>query len=236
MGFMYFAPCELAQVDEWKQKVSYAFDSVGTPTTQSPTGPGGVCGVIIGDAGAWAGNEPRLFHVPDTQTWVELPGTDGMYVGWYELPTPDQLARPKQLRGRGVELADGNEWLIPLARYFVECGSDYGFTCALPSAASYDGEKWSESGPVAKYQPLWDIALRWLEEMTPEEDGTATVQDDCNDCVSVLGFNYRLGPIECSVLKLLTADARGEIVATVLDIHTFLEWSKKNETAAGMSS
>lgn len=235
MSFLYYAPCQRHAISEVRKEIAYAFDSEGGPVRECHPGPDERPGIVFGDGAAWSGRENKVGHYPETQTWHQIPKSE-IWIGYYELPTPDELARPKQLRGLPVELADGNQWLVPVARNFVESEGDYGFVCALPSARKFDGEKWMTNGPIPKYRLLWEIATNWAETISPSYDGNATVEDECEGCVDVLSVNYRVHRAEISVIGLLTEESRGEIISAALDLQTFLDWSKKNETSAGTNS
>jgi len=96
-----------------------AVDTRGGPafSTVHRNGPdGGAGGIAVGGPAARC---PRLGYYPEEQTWCGC--ADGAYWVGYETsrrPTPEDLARPEQVDGYPVELLDGQEWLVPVARVF----------------------------------------------------------------------------------------------------------------------
>lgn len=235
MSFVYFvastsrtAPTCLAYAFDGKQPA--VRDIIGA-------GPGGNPGKLFG-AGRWLHDGTGLGYFPDRQTWVG-PTTDGVWIGFANdaPPTPEELARETQLRGHLVRLADGNNWLVPVARAFT----DGRWTSSLPRKLAYDTatQTWTYDKPEMRFQPLWDIASKWMDYISQggekdDEGNVETVVDvsvaeAAQLCSDVLSFNYCVGPLECSQLGLFNDSTVVELLNAVVDMPTLNAWLKKKD-------
>ena len=115
------------------------------------------------------------FGIHDGQHWEPF-GPDGVAIGWREgeLPTAEQLAKPKQMAGHSVRGADGQEWLVPVARQFVADDAGARWEVQVPRVLKLnEANQWVYDGINQRYRALWDVACRWWEECT-----AAAKQDD----------------------------------------------------------
>lgn len=109
--------------------------------------------------------------------------------------TPEALLRPDHLGGKSVQLDDGREWLIPVAR-------------SLPHRYGKD-----EQGRIARivkhdYRSFYDRALHFYERFLALSVGgeDITLTDAWGFAVEALSMNYRLDENIIDWLGLLTDD------------------------------
>lgn len=188
-------------------------------TSQGPGG--GDCTLIcIGD------DAKQLYFKPEEQTWQQ--SLNGKYrVGFYENDRPDEqsLRRKKQLAGFEVELGDGGKWLIPVAR-IITGGS------VLPQSLilGKDGAIVTEALPQyaefsAKAEKLWEdfqVENKWKEGKTK-----LTVAERMTFAIEALAWNYHINIEEVNLLKLITTENLGEIMAAIIDVPTIIEVAKQ---------
>ncbi len=198
-------------------------------------GPGGnAAGVTI----AAGFDEARVGFFPERQTWVQVPGSPA-WCGYYndELPTPDELARAETIAGYFVKLADGRNWLVPVARAIGEAGWYH----VLPRLSTLDADgNWQAGEVVDRYRPLWKLATDWWDtlaaariEEKPDGDGARVTFDfqQTHDAASAaLATNYRIGKIEASLLGLFDDNVVREILNAVVDLPALEEFAKKKMT------
>lgn len=163
------------------------------------------------------------------QVWRQVPGSEA-WVGHYKdrRPTPDNLARTEQLPGHWLKLLDGSEWLVPIARDWIEADGDCRWRIVLPRALDLAADgRWTYGPVVARYQPLWELTEAWISHRCGKPQERFADQGDINAAVYVLQQNYRLGRVEAAMLGIL----RDELVAPVLDClidwPTWLAYCKK---------
>jgi hypothetical protein len=206
-GIMYYAsgPTGTVSLDLAKRwGLGHAFaESPFAREVKSHT-PDGNDGLIFGD-------EARLkpYHVlmrMEEQEWRRLPDRDGrppLWIGWWKEspPTPDALARKRQLPGPEVSLADGAMWKIPLVRRFD--GSREQWDCFLPCLLAQDAAGKITKGEVVKaYAELWKAtAAAWEATVENRDLPDAEV-------LAALGLlvatNYVIGAEEFLALGLLS--------------------------------
>lgn len=179
-----------------------------------PTGKGGT--LACWDHGGHPDLDPVRLYDPDAQTWRPAPArgelAEGRYwIGWETArpPRPVDLERDKTLQGRTVELADGNQWLIPIA-------------CQLPRTWGA-----SKSRIVNRYVGYFEAAIEAVTQwLFVSDDGQgygfrvpldAGLDGGMGALVAQsLALNYRLNADVLDALELIDSDC----VATVLDAIT----------------
>jgi hypothetical protein len=225
VSFLYFAACQQHELNAQRATIAYAFDSPGGPSSQTTAGPNGRPGIVFGDAVGWQEREAQLGYFADRQQWTQMPASD-VWVGWYDLPSPDHLVRPKTLRGHSTELSDGNHWVIPILRQLTPNGLE----CALPVQDSWDGSQWQPgTQPIAKYRYLWDAS----EQLTSPVEGANLYQLERNFCCMLLATNYRVSQVECGILALLTESDRVAMFGASIDMPTYEQILKKKRERDG---
>ena len=232
--------------------LGHAFDPSGrgvpAPTLADITGgPDGQAGVIA----ACDSRVKRIRYEPDRQTWKKMPAAVStqssvlspqssalsplsIYLGWYtaEPPTPADLARPKMLAGNPVQLADGNDWTVPLARAWIEGedGDESGWLTVLPQHAGLDERgEWATDGVVTRYRRLWELACKYWDAALAADrgdDGTLAFEfAELNDAaVLALRTNYYIGRAEVSALGLFETYTARDVMEALIDMATVREW------------
>lgn len=228
--------------------LGYAFDPSGrgvdAPTLADITGgPDGQSGVIA----ACDSRVKRIRYEPDRQTWVAAPPLSAAptapasndthhstWLGWYtaDPPTPADLARPKMLAGNPVQLADGNDWIVPLARAWIEGqdGEQSGWLTVLPQHAGMDERgEWSPDGVVKRYRRLWELACKYWDAALAadrEDDKTLAFEfSELNEsAVLALRTNYYIGRSEVSALGLFETYTAQSVMEALIDMAMVREW------------
>jgi hypothetical protein len=246
-GFLYYLPSRsqgLKPAEARAAGLDYAIDDRLT-AVDVVRGPDGGRGVLIANPNCISAAE--CANRPDQQTWAKGPIWIGMAAA--SRPGPASLARTRQLGGHVVRLLDGADWIVPIARGWVEEDGDAHWYHALPRRSVFippeDGEPgtWQPGGVVEAFAPLWELANRWLQaeaEAAAAEShsaeggaGSASVKASFDfsgaheAAVEALAVNYRIGPTEASLLGLLSADVCREVLDALVDRPTLVAWLQK---------
>jgi len=255
-GFLYYIPggdqsISIERLGELG--LGHAFEKAGGVTVSGVrnNGPDGGAGVIVADPRRVP--DARVGCYRDQQTWERYAGD--YCLGFYtkERPGPHDLARPKALGGRPVELADGNPWLVPVVQMWSDDEQDEGFRCALPSRLELDWTtgKWEPTGVAPAYREVLDGCLRWWDQRQKALFGAADAQgEDLDDdeviqaeveisfseaadlAVQLLSLNYAIGRAEVSMLGLFDTERVRQILDAAVDVDFFLESLKKKVRAS----
>lgn len=156
------------------------------------TGPCGNAGQLA-KPGAKAAE--RLEYL-DTQTWVNCGG--GFWLGWEgAAPGPEDLARKEKVGGHTVRLADGRDWMVPLARVFPE-------GTLLPRVYTFgpNGEEVQDVMP--RYVGLSRKAEALFERYSSGEGWEFSEDEGFALAAEALGVNYRITAYEARALGLFT--------------------------------
>lgn len=234
-GFLYFL--EGANEAQGRELLSLrGLGHVAAPslsTRGANTGPGGVGGIVLADSLRVAGG--LIGFYPDQQTWRQVPGQEGAWVGLMnqERPGPADLARAERIAGEDVELGDGSLWHVPHAVDFGGGGLDR--TIELDEEG-----RWRAGQIVPEYRWLWDLAWQWRDAI----DGLVAWGDEHADeagepsfagfadqrleldwiasrSVEVLAANYVIGPVEAAMLGLLVTGRRWAVLNALCDMGSF---------------
>lgn len=241
-GFLYYLPgVEMLTLEQARQRgFSYAMEGRDIHARQVARGPEGQGqGVVFADPDRVP--QGRIGFYPERQTWRRIPQSDG----WIGLdkeqpPEPKDLARAKQLSGHWVELADGRQWLAPVARGQADVEGDLQWYCALPREITVSDEgAWTRGEVLPRYAELWQRALAFWDVFRAElmEDDTqpaAGDDDQLNDLsLFALSLNYTIGKAELRLLGLFDLAARSRVLAALVDWPTMEAWLKKKHPVTG---
>ena len=217
-GFLYFLPAATQGGVDFATLKKYGLAHiVDTPKQElihrGCLGPENIQGVIVGAADRWDFGDVKN---SDAITWKRFPkvvGPEGLspWLGYVEangLPVTSELARSIQLPGEPLSLADGNEWLVPIAR-------DIEGNCKLPMAIDLDEEtgEWVLSKVRAEYSKIWNHAIGYYTALTvaalaAREANEPTFKFDIPDgealVVDALATNYRVSARELATLGVLS--------------------------------
>ena len=197
------------------------------------TGPAGEAGKIVCHP---TSDDAEICYDSDRQAWRQIPGEQG-FVGWLKgmQMQPEQLARREQIAGQLVTLADGNEWIVPTARAPVE---DYGtlrYQVRLPRTMQFDDDgNWIYGDVESRFDRLMTIADKWSAVRFSDDDDEidVTVAEATAMAVEALGYNYRVGPIEVSALRLINQQTVGKILDAVIDFDAWWLLVQKKTSAS----
>lgn len=216
-GFLYFLPSaaqgNISYDDLKRYGISHIVDSPKDSLIhRGCMGPENIQGVIVGAEDRWDFGQVKM---NDQLTWKRFPkvvGPDGLtpWLGWYEaegMPTPIELARLNQIPGEHLTLADGNDWLVPVARDIEGC--------KLPVAFDLDDEtgEWVRSKVRREYAAIWKHASDYytayiVAAMAAREKGETVVSFNIEDgeslVVDALAVNYRVSARELASLGVLS--------------------------------
>ena len=182
-------------------------------------GPGGTAGLLVADPST----SPILKYDPAGQTWARCWRPAGKPTPWIgysnaDPPKPGDLIKPSTLKGHDVELNDGNEWHVPIARSIETISGVRYMVINLPRVMTIDDEgEWAEGDVVAEFAPLWEIAAKWWDHWTlaakqalagdgeidkPVEVEVVEFNPAHEYAVTVLGYNYKIGRDEVAALGM----------------------------------
>lgn len=201
-----------------------------------PDGGGGAIGIV-------SPGDPKRGYYPDRQRWRKIPGCDVWAGIWTDQPLlSDGLARRRLLPGEMVEMADGREWLVPVARRWVVDEDGGGWCCALPERSRLgDDGQWTRGDVIEQYASLWRIASDWdtaLNGAATEsgEDGvtlaTFTFDKLHESALTVLGYNYRIGAVEADLLGVLSDAHCQSVLMATIDFAARVAFNQKKREAA----
>ena len=216
-SFIYFIPGVqgLLRGQVKRYGLAYAFPaSAPFATRRLDPGPAGG-GVLV------ATTSEDCHYNADAQTWQDC----GRYWLGYETekpPGPDDLKRPEQIDGHRVMLADGNEWLIPVAREMR------GKTKFPKRLAIGPDCKWV-TVPMPEYAALFKRAEEVFDAYMEGGEGKEVTIADLNFFCDALALNYRVSAREVSALGLLTTANQVQAVGAVIDWPTLLEAAESME-------
>lgn len=144
--------------------------------------------------------------------------------------SPTILERRKMISGHKWTDIQGSEWLIPVARRFVDNLS----TCALDRTLKVDKSgEWMFGDVIASQARLWEVATEFYNELAEKSrnsDGEVfqlPVPDFDAICSVVLGANYRVSKFEMGILNRMVVKDFYEIAKLMIDVPSVEELKKK---------
>lgn len=177
---------------------------------QSPSGKPGVVYTPRGRAG----------YFPEQQTWEKR---KGYWLGrWNDQAlTPESVLRHEHHGGVPVKMADGREWLVPIAHQ-------------LPHGHFFDG-RW-ERRVKEPFREYWERTLAyyeaWREAFAPGGDKQVSFEwsELADYACLALGFNYYLTPDLVSNGKLLDDAAIEAVQAAAMQQHLIAAVAAQKKT------
>ena len=154
----------------------------------------------------------RIGYYPDDQAWVKISGQD-YWIGYATQPSEIQLRREYIVEGEDHELANGESWVCPIVRKRGKV--------SLPSKWGIDAESGEFSQVVlANYADAWKMACEAWDHVM----GDTSIEKPraFEICVCALAVNYRIGPIEASILGLIDDTNYDKVFGALID-RTFWE-------------
>lgn len=190
-------------------------------------GPGGLQGIYLS-----LNQHPFDLQIHNQADWQPMSNERKTWVRMHQQPEPAQMERPSLLDGYWVRMADGKQWLIPRALQWTSLEH---CTPSLPRYDQFDGEsgQWASGELLPAYRRLWEVTGQVLEYLEGDRELSAT--EEVESVVEALTVHYRMGPIECSLAKLLTVQVRIAVWSAMID-RQGLDQLKKNAADAGSNS
>lgn len=241
-GFLYFLPNAKvsdvpANLKSWG--LGYLIDGEDQTLWHRGATIAGVHGLVIGSSRNWEVEEVKA---SDKIEWVKFPkpfAEQQAWLGWIKdrpMPGPDDLARAKQISGELTTLADGNRWLLPIAKQYTEDG----YAVNLPVCFGLNEETgdWITDSVVPQYRAIWNHANQYLNarlSAVVDEDGKATwtIPDGEKLVEDALQTNYRVSIREIASLGLLVSGIFQLVGEVLIDSHGWGELKKKAEADTG---
>lgn len=207
-------------------------------------GPDGKSGVIYQQNAT----TKSLQYDKDKQRWKRIPNTDA-YVGvWInDPPKAADLAKSDAISGNFIKLGDGDEWLIPIARF--ECDNETtgcltpqvdvdDFGNIIPGEFSPTQDKLNQMAERLA-QSFIDGFNRFVNEPSPNSHFRFDIDD--HDPFDIIAANYRVSPAEIVLLNLFRwrDEAYKDIVKVFIDANGFValyakkKLSELNSTTVG---
>lgn len=231
-GFVYFVADATPGTAVRDGALEYAFDGRQPVTRECLRGPGDRKGVLLGLC-----PPAELDYEPAGQTWMEIPGRPGVWIGHAtgSPPAPADLQRGEIIAGYPAAL-EGGSWIVPLARIYP-AGSN------LPESLAVGPDGALVRKTVGRYlaasraaERLWDQVraahgLEGPDETIAALDDLEAFQTAC----MILGLNYRVGEAELGLLGALTTKNIARVLYLFVDMPAFMaarEDAAKKEAAS----
>lgn len=232
--FLYFAPGGrlMNPARAVARGLSYALKGQRVTSNElAGQGPGGHRGVIFG----FGMDAAECRYLPGEQCWEQMPESD-LWLGFDAAspPTAADLARDRQVDGHLVILADGRDWLVPVARALDG-------TSPLPKRLRWDGRRWTRGEVQHRYAELFSNACRaWDALIEGGEDGAPAsvdfdISDECDLAALALAVNYRIGPAEISALGLFDDTTERQVLEALIDWPVFEQLMIQKKTVSAVT-
>jgi hypothetical protein len=196
-------------------------------------GPDGGEGNVVGLPAPPGCSEAPFGYYPADQVWRRC-GAWWLGMTKGAQPGPDDLARPQQLRGHVVKLAEGHAWHVPAA---VRCDLQTGSRAvSLPQALDLDDDgKWF-ARPLPRFtffsqqvELAWDFYAKRLADPNAEIDPDLWL----SLAVEALALNYYVGKWELACLGALSTALVHQVIEAVLDVPTMIAAAEARKKAGG---
>lgn len=196
----------------------------------SALGPGNQSGMIISALPVESREPPRRIGYYPQDPAIEWHSFDNgslwIAIDTQNPPTPADLARSKQLQGHAVEMADGQQWIVPVLRRWPS-GS------GLPQDWEFDDAGQFVQRIKARYRQLWDRSA-WVHALhydaaTENRVDLAEALQFVLDC---LALNYRIGRNEQRLCHLVDTTNWETALGATVDLPKVMQAlaQKKTET------
>jgi hypothetical protein len=179
-------------------------------------GPGGASGCLL-TVMPTSGKAPiRVGFFPEFQTWKAVLG-DRVWVGVDREypPTPEDLIRKRTREGYVIELND-QQWKIPVI-------NGPGGLTQLECEWTWDEQGVVQEAVAETYRDMWE-SFASVKNMLFDRDAvdfSMNRQEGGDRCIDALTINYRFGPVEQNILKLISNDTWITILMAAVDYPTF---------------
>lgn len=239
---------KLGMADLWRDTLAdKAVDWLATEWLSNKT-PGNTPGMFVSALPVESHRPPRTVTQFDDGSWRWLAGENGVWLGIDTLAPvkPEDVERRNQYKGHWVELADGNEWLIPVIRRPVwgqktiktDDGEDRqvdGFLDGIPRLSQIMTMDPATRRVTRSIRPVDQRIWDWSASFYPlvYSDGfnqTAPLPQDEETfafAASLLAMNYRVGLAEINAWQLFEDRVLIPVIQAAMD----LPWIKARDEA-----
>ena len=199
-------------------------------------GPGKQTGLVLTYRDADGQVDGRMGYYAAQQEWQSfLDGKLWIGIDTANPPTPEQLRRKRQHRGYPIELADGDQWQIPIIRR--PDGSSL-----LPTDMYVDDAGELQQPLKRQYLTYWEESAE-VADWFFSENGSGSFGGESFSAkkalslaVRALSLNYRFGDREQAVLRILDSETYIAVLGFSVDVVRFraiAEAQKKTEPPSG---
>ena len=160
----------------------------------------------------------RIGYFAAEQTWIQA---KDFWIGHKsgELPLPSQLQREYLVAGEEHVLGDGQVWVCPIIRRRGEID--------LPSHWGVDPMTGQFQAKILEeYRLAWDVAQTCWDVVGGRR--SLRLSEALSLCVDALSVNYRIGPVEATLLRLFDQTNYEAVMGAAID-QAFLREFMENE-------
>lgn len=156
-----------------------------------------------------------------SQKWWRRHSTSSVWIGYSgAAPGPVELLREETCGSNlGLELADGNVWLCPVAR-------PIGGGTRLPHRYTLGHDGAPQIDVLDAYEEIVGIADRVFDSVTVTGGFGMSEAQMVQYAAHALGVNYRVSEAECRILGLLTPRTVELILLALMDYPT---WNREED-------
>jgi hypothetical protein len=132
-------------------------------------------------------------------------------------------------------LADGRNWLLPMARHWEDFEGQIKFVRTIPSRLTRDAAgNWFSGEVKERFRELWRLAAEYMQAYL--EGTAASFREIDNLVIECFKCNYRLSAIELDLLGLHEDHLRVRVPEILLDTDSFDALLKKKLTTLDTGS
>lgn len=239
-GFLYFLPNE--RTYQPTHLVEYGLQhivdaGVGILQQQVIRGPGCQPGVLIGAEDQWTQGDVKWSDQLKHRPFPKPHAAKQAMCCWLDgkLPAANVLARTKQLPGQYLTLADGNKWLVPHARRWLDDGM---YASVIPKVIGVDEEtgEYIAKDVAIQYRELNRLAEEYFSaylaaavQAGVNGQASIVIDDPIAFMFAALSANYRVSATELDVLGAVDEMAFGDFAAVIMDRKSIEPIQKKTE-------
>lgn len=171
---------------------------------QVMNGPGGLNGVMVA-----SNTDTAVVYEKAAQTWIECAN---FWVGYWNerKPGPRDLQRGEVVDGHLVEMGDGNDWLIPVAR-MVDGDT------RLPQVIGFNPDGSVRLSVSQKFTAFYDAGFAIFNELVNNDRYAESAEELLSVAIEALTVNYRVGKWEAGLLGLVTTNNLVRVAQAIID-------------------
>lgn len=149
-------------------------------------------------------------YMPSKQEWIDC-GSYWLGVWKGKLANPADYIRKDAAHGHQVTLADGQSWLIPVARRVI--GTPPVESCRM----QYVDGKWQIGQPTERMRLLWELACGCWDQILGSDGKSVDIISGTEAAAAAIMHNYHLDNVAISALGLLDGVSAVEVMKAMVD-------------------